>query len=184
MVNPRPRTFVGWLIAAVIVFGSATACGVALIWTGVDPARAHLAGTPGQVTVSQCRWEDEKPSGWDCRGAFHGEDVSIPEVRIRFLLDEEPVNPVDTVVSGPEATTAWTPGASLLGPIIAGFFVVGIAPAFRLYYWRQERPERAAEQAWKAAEQAWKTAERHRMRQEIKDLRQELRDIATDLKAE
>jgi hypothetical protein len=177
MVNPRPQTFVGWLISAVIVVGSSTACGVALIWGGVDPARAYLAGTPGQVTVSDCRWENEKPRGWDCRGTFNGKGVAISEVRIRFLLDAEPVNPVDTVVSGSRSTTAWTPGATLLGPIIAGFFIVGIAPTVGLYYWRQERRERAAEQALKRAE-------REKIRQELADLRTQLREIATDLKAE
>ncbi|MFC7533569.1 hypothetical protein [Actinoplanes sp. GCM10030250] len=147
MVFPRPRTFTGWLISTIIVVGTTTASGIALIWTGIDPARAYLSGTPGQVTVSDCRWDDGDPSGWDCRGIFNGQGVAIPGVRIRFLLNTEPVNPVDVVVSGPEADTAWTPGVTLLMPLGAGVFMVGIAPAFTLYYWLRERRERASRTA-------------------------------------
>ena len=147
MAQPRLRTFVTSLVIAVLVYGPVTAVGVWLIWAGIDPARAYLGGTPGQVTVSHCRWEDEKPRGWDCRGTFNGQGVAIPEVRIRYLLDAEPVNPVDTIVSGPESTTAWTPGATLLGQIVAGLFIAAIAPSFGLYYWRRDRRARAAERA-------------------------------------
>ena len=110
MPYPRPRTFVGFLIYATIIVGSTTAVGLSMIWHGIDPARAYFAGTNGQVTVAECRWVEGNPDGWDCRGAFKGDTMAIDEVRIRDLLDVEPVDPVDTVVSGPHATTAWTPG--------------------------------------------------------------------------
>jgi hypothetical protein len=182
MTYPRPQTLVGWLVYAVVVIGSTTACGVFLIWDGVDPARAYFAGTPGQVTVSECRWESQKPRGWDCQGAFNGPGVAIPEVRIRYRLDAEPTNPVDTVVSGPKSTTAWTPGVGLLLPIVSGSFIVSIAFAFALYYgwrdlydwWRQRRE--------RARKTASAIAEREKMRREIADLRQHLREIETDLK--
>jgi hypothetical protein len=145
-VVPRPQTMAGWYVTAFVVLGSTIVCGAVLVAKGIDPMRAHFWGTRGWVTVSACRWQDDDPDGWDCRGTFNSRGTTtIDDVRIRYLLPAEPVNPVETVVSGPHATTAWTPGPGLLLPITSGTFISGIVPFFTLYYRRKWRRERAGD---------------------------------------
>jgi hypothetical protein len=133
---------------ALVIVGAAAVCGSLLAYKGFDPARAYILGTPGQVEVSACQWVDEsKAEGWDCRGSFEGQDLHIEDVQVRYLLDVEPDEPVDTVVSGADATVAWTPGLNLLGPGAAGIFVLGITPTFLLFYWWRDRRDHAAERA-------------------------------------
>ena len=123
---------------------SITICGGYPVWHGVDPLRAHLSGTHGWVSVTDCRWDDGDPDGWDCRGTFNGEGIAIEGIRLGHVLDEKPVNPVETVVSGPRADTAWAPGADLLLPIVAGTFMLSLLPAGALYHRLLGRRERAA----------------------------------------
>jgi hypothetical protein len=142
-VSPRRTPIVAGSSARLLALaGLGALAGMLLLHIGSDSARAYLGGIPGRVAVAQCRWvSGHNWKGWDCRGAFTGRGVVIDEVAVRPLLDTRPRGPVPTVVSGPAATTAWTPGPVLLMPASGGLGLIGLTPVLGLVaWWRSGHP--------------------------------------------
>ncbi len=99
----------------------------------------------------------------------HRTGPAHPGVQIRFALDVEPDGPVDTVVSGPDATAAWVPGPELVMPMSAGVFMAGIAPTVWLALWWRDRGERAAERAQEAERRQRWAALQNLLRDQARD---------------
>ncbi|GAA2849326.1 hypothetical protein Acy02nite_00780 [Actinoplanes cyaneus] len=128
-------------IAGVLAIPLAT--GTAILYSaGYDQAKAYFVGQPGQVApFRDCVWVEDgsKDDGWECRGVFTGGGLRIDDVRIRYRPAQRPTGPVPAIVSGPDATAAWTDsGAELLFPAIAGVAVMLISPGLTLHFYRDE----------------------------------------------
>lgn len=124
------NTFLTVFLGSIVTIGGFT------MYQGVDPLRAHVAGTAGYVTVSSCVLLEKVPGtdGYECHGVFNGAGLRVENVLIDDRFQQEPVNPVAALVTGPDADTAHTPGWDLLVPFAGGSLIAGLG-LFHLGRW-------------------------------------------------
>jgi hypothetical protein len=114
----------GWVFVLLTMF----LAGLTVYTAGiaVDTLRVqYLDGVPGQVTVRHCEAEER---GWSCTGEFVADDgrLRVSDVRILSLQDEQPREPVRTLISGASARVAHQPEPGIawmvtLLPVVVGW---------------------------------------------------------------
>ncbi|GLW34974.1 hypothetical protein [Actinoplanes regularis] len=169
--GPSPALHLGWLWLLFLLGAFVVLVGE----DGDDQAKAYFSGTPGKVApFRDCVWAKEgKAHGWACRGVFTGGGLRVNDVRIRPLLDELPTGQVPAVISGPDATTAWTDDDWRLLLPAAGSLLMVLIPAGMTFAVYREDLVDPIKNWWR----------RRRVRGELDDVQDGLGDLRRDLAA-